>query len=95
MLIVFAAGTGAIYATSSSDVLLGTVEEDHYNKESERESISIGWGEDEVGDISASEVTEEKNSSEKIMEGSSTKIRIHPLTGETYTKEETEAILNN
>ena len=57
MLIVFAAGTGAIYATSFSDVLLGTVEEDHYNKESERESISIGWGEDEVGDISASEVT--------------------------------------
>lgn len=45
-------------------------------------------GEDEVGDISASEMVEIDNISEEMIEELSTNVRTHPRTGETLGREE-------
>lgn len=88
-LLVFGTGTAAIYASAASaEGAPDTIEAEQPVAESGSGSVSIGWGEDEVGDISAPEITEAKETVEDL----STTVRVHPMTGEEITKEEAEAM---
>ena len=92
-LLVFGTGTAVIYASAASaKETPDTVEAKQPAAESGSGSVSIGWGEDEVGDISASEITEAEDLSMEKVEDLSITIRVHPMTGEVITKEEAEAM---
>ena len=92
-LLVFGTGTAAIYASAASaEGTPDTIETEQPAAESGSGSVSIEWGEDEVGDISASGITEAEDLPMETMEDLSTTVRVHPMTGEEFTKEEAEAM---
>ena len=92
-LLIFGTGAAAIYASAASvEKAPDTVEAEQPDTESESGSVSIGWGEDEVGDISASEIAEVEDISDETVEDLSITVRVHPMTGEEFTKEEAESM---
>lgn len=80
--------TIVVHATTVADGWSNTVEEDRSETEMKEEPIPIGWGEDEIGDISALETAEMDNISEESVKDFSTNVRTHPRTGETLNREE-------
>lgn len=92
-LLVFCTGTAVIYASAeSAKETPDTAEAKQPAAESGSGSVAIGWGEDEVGDISVSELTEAEGLSKETVEDLPTTVRVHPMTGEEFTKEEEEAM---
>ena len=91
--VVSGTGTAAIYASAASaEGTPDTIGAEQPAAESGSGSVSIGWREDEVDDISASEIAEAGDLSKETVEVLSTTVRVHPMTGEVITKEEAEAM---
>lgn len=88
VLSVLTMGIIVVHAETFVDGWSNAEKEDCSKIESKGESISIGWGEDEVGDISVSEMAEMDNIPEEIVEDFSTNVRTNPATGERLSREE-------
>ncbi|MCD7836555.1 MAG: hypothetical protein LUG83_07910 [Lachnospiraceae bacterium] len=77
-----------VYASVSSADVTSDNEEEYCEEEQKGETYTMGWGEEEIGDISPSEIKE--NESEEMVEDFDTSIRVHPVTGELLLKEDVD-----
>lgn len=87
-LFILAMSSIVVYASVSSADGTSDNEEEYLEEEQKEEAYTMEWGEEEIGDISPSEIKD--NKSEEMMEDFDTSIRVHPVTGEALLKEDVD-----